>query len=150
MSINKFNAEGYNDPTAYEALMNIEREVKKAPFRPLVYICSPYAGEIEQNIENARCYSRYAIQQNYIPLAPHLLFPQFMDDTQNTDRRLGIFFGMVLMSKCAELWVFGDRLSAGMAIELEKAKRRRLKIRYFDSDCKEVLSYELAKGTNRT
>ena len=29
MSINKFNKEGYIDPTAYEALTNIEREKKE-------------------------------------------------------------------------------------------------------------------------
>ena len=26
MSVNKFNAEGYHDPTVYEALTNIEKE----------------------------------------------------------------------------------------------------------------------------
>ncbi|NCC69596.1 MAG: DUF4406 domain-containing protein, partial [Clostridia bacterium] len=36
MSISKFNAEGYYDPTAYEALTRIERESKKMSFRPLV------------------------------------------------------------------------------------------------------------------
>lgn len=29
MSINKFNQEGYYDPTAYEALKNISRKKKK-------------------------------------------------------------------------------------------------------------------------
>ena len=29
MSINKFNAEGYHDPTVYEALTNIEKEEKQ-------------------------------------------------------------------------------------------------------------------------
>lgn len=35
MSINKFNIEGYDDPTAYEALTNIEIEERKARFRRL-------------------------------------------------------------------------------------------------------------------
>ena len=29
MSVNKFNAEGYHDPTVYEALTNIEKEEKQ-------------------------------------------------------------------------------------------------------------------------
>lgn len=45
MSINKFNSEGYYDPTAYEAMTAVEKEEKALrAFRPIVYICSPYAG----------------------------------------------------------------------------------------------------------
>ena len=43
MSINKFNSEGYYDPTPHEALTNVTRVEKaaaKAAFKPLVYICS--------------------------------------------------------------------------------------------------------------
>ena len=59
MSINKFNSEGYYDPTTYEALTNIEKEERALrAFRPIVYICSPYAGDVEVNVENARKYSR--------------------------------------------------------------------------------------------
>ena len=43
----KRNAEGYYDPTAGEALLNIMREERKKANRALVYICSPYAGDIE-------------------------------------------------------------------------------------------------------
>ncbi len=138
MSVNKYNIEGYYDPTAYEALSNIEREAKKKPFRPLVFICSPYAGDIKTNTANARRYSAFAVKKNYIPLAPHLLFPQFMDDKNPAERSLGIFFGMVLMSKCAELWVFGATVTAGMSVEIEKAKRRNIPVRYFTNQCEEV------------
>ena len=42
MSINKFNSEGYYDPTTYEALTNIEKEERVLrAFRPIVYNCSP-------------------------------------------------------------------------------------------------------------
>lgn len=38
MGINKFNCEGYYDPTAYEALSRIENEARKfRSFRPVVY-----------------------------------------------------------------------------------------------------------------
>ena len=44
MSINKFNSEGYYDPTAYEAMSAVEKEERALrAFRPIVYICSPYA-----------------------------------------------------------------------------------------------------------
>ena len=68
MSINKFNSEGYYDPTTYEALTNIEKEERALrAFRPIVYICSPYAGDVEVNVENARKYSRFAVDMGYIP-----------------------------------------------------------------------------------
>ena len=79
MSINKFNSEGYYDPTTYEALTNIEKEERALrAFRPIVYICSPYAGDVTATVENARRYSRFAVATGYSPIAPHLLFPQFL------------------------------------------------------------------------
>ena len=137
--MNKYNAEGYYDPTAYAALMAVEKEAKKKPYRPLVFICSPLAGEIEKNLSNARRYSRYAVEQGAIPIAPHLLFPQFMDDGDKPQRALGIFFGLVLMGKCDEMWVFGSAFSQGMKIEITKAKKRGLRIHYYNDQCKEAV-----------
>lgn len=55
------NIEGYSDPTAYNALKRIQPEEyrKKHTYRPLVFICSPFAGEIERNINNARRYCTF-------------------------------------------------------------------------------------------
>jgi len=136
MSINKYNSEGYYDPTAYEALTAVEKGSKV--FRPLVYICSPYSGDVEGNIKSARRYSRFAVEMGYIPFTPHLLYPQFLDDDNPTERSLGLFFGNVLMSKCAEVWVFGDYISFGMKAEIERARRKKYTIRYFSGDCEEV------------
>lgn len=139
MSTDKFNAEGYPDPTAYEALTAVEQEEKAAKaFRPLVYICSPYSGNVENNIKSARRYSRFAVEMGYIPFTPHLLYPQFLDDSNLAERSLGLFFGNVLMAKCAEVWVFGSYISPGMNAEIERAKRKKYTIRYFSDDCREV------------
>ena len=49
------NAEGYADPTAFGAFCAIEKEEKALrAFRPIVYICSPYAGDVEGNTAAAR------------------------------------------------------------------------------------------------
>lgn len=137
--MNKYNAEGYYDPTAYEALTAVEQsERAKNTFRPLVYICSPFSGDIESNTLAARRYSRYAADRGFIPIAPHLLFTQFLDDSLPAERELGLFFGNVLMSKCAEIWVFGSRISDGMKAEIKSAKWRSYRIRYFNENCEEV------------
>ena len=89
MGVNMRNSEGYYDPTTYRAFKNIDKDEKrKARFRPLVYICSPYAGgNKEKNIANAQRYCRFAVDSGCLPLAPHLYFPQFMDDSElHTDR----------------------------------------------------------------
>lgn len=136
MAISKFNSEGYYDPTTYEALSKVEREEKAARYRPLVYICSPFSGDISGNIERAKKYSRYAVDSKAIPIAPHLLFPQFMSD--DAERELALFMDMVLLGKCEELWVFGELVTEGMSAEIAKAKRKNMKIRYFTEDCKEA------------
>lgn len=118
--VNLYNAEGYLDPTAYEALTRIEREAKKTAFRPLVFISSPFAGDTRRNTKRARGFCRFAVSKNCIPVAPHLLFPQFMEEDDPAQRDLGIFFGMVLMSKCQEVWVFGRDITKGMAVEIER------------------------------
>lgn len=139
--MNKLNAEGYPDPTAYEALSNIERDEKTArSYYPLVYIASPFAGDTERNIEKAQSYCRFAVGKGYLPLAPHLHFPQFMDDGDSEQRDLGLKFALILLGKCEELWVFGDRVSEGMSREIAKAKRRGMLIQYFNEKC-EVKDY---------
>lgn len=139
MSISKLNAERYYDPTAYEALSAIEKEEKALrAFRPIVYICSPYAGDVEKNVEAAQRYSRFAVDKGYIPIAPHLLFPQFLNDRNPRERQLGLFFGNALMSKCSEVWVFGSRISAGMEDEIKRARWKNYRLRYFTENCEEV------------
>ena len=140
MMIERFNSEGYFDPTTYEALTKIEKEEraarKAAAYRPLVYICSPYSGDIERNTYQARAYSRFAVAKHCIPIAPHLLFPQFVDE--DTERELALFMGIVLLGKCDEVWVFGGTISEGMAAEIARAKKQRKKIRYFTEALEEV------------
>ena len=145
MGIDKKNHEGYLDRTAHDAISNIHREEmaadKKAAYLPLVYICSPYAGDIENNVMNAKVYSRFAVENNAIPVAPHLLYPQFMDDGNDAEREMAMHINYVLLGKCTELWVFGGVVSRGMAREINVAKKRRMKIRWFDHAMKEVNEY---------
>lgn len=136
----KYNSEGYYDPTTYEALSSIENEERSLrTFRPIVYICSPYAGDVETNVQKARRYCRFAVDKGYIPIAPHLLFTQFLNDDSPKERQLGIFFGNVVMSKCSEVWVFGEHISNGMEAEIKRAKWKNYRLRYFNEVLEEVI-----------
>jgi hypothetical protein len=137
-----YNAEGYFSPTEYEAFTRVEKEEKAARkaanFRPIVYICSPYRGDTNHNIAMAQKYSRFASDSHYLPIAPHIYFTQFMDDNIPEERDTALFMNIVLMSKCEELWVFGDVISAGMKVEIDRAKRKHMKIRYFTEELEET------------
>lgn len=61
-----------------------------------------------------------------------------MKDSNLKERNLALFINLILMGKCKEVWVFGDDISDGMAIEITKAKRRGQPIRYFGLDYEEV------------
>lgn len=138
MSVSKFNHEGYYDPTAYEALSTIESEERRVRFRPIVYVCSPFSGDSAGNAERARSYCRFAADSGYAPFAPHLFFSQFLDDGIPEERELGLFMAIIMLTKCAELWVFGEQITRGMAQEIRKAESRGMIIRYFTTDCEEI------------
>lgn len=125
------NKEHYLDPTATQAIAN-------ADWKPLVFICSPFAGDMDLNVKRAKRFMRFALEQGTIPFAPHLLYPQVLDDENVHERELGLTFGLIWLGKCDELWVFGDVISTGMEREIVKAERRSMPIRYFTSDCKEA------------
>lgn len=104
-----FNSKGCYESITYESLTNIHREEmaadKKTDYLPLVYVCSSYAGDIETNVKNAKRYSRFAVDENAIPITSHLLYPQFIDDCNETERELAMYFNYVLLGKCIEVWI---------------------------------------------
>ena len=99
---------------------------------PVVYICSRYSGDVKRNTEMARLYCRYAVDQGYIPLAPHLLLPQFL--SEETERDLAISIDLRFLSLCQELWVCGSELSEGMQRELEQATLAGMPVRFVEEE----------------
>ena len=138
--MDRYNHEGYPDPTAYTALMAVALEEKAKQYLPLVYIASPFAGDAERNTTRAQAYCRFAVSKGCIPLAPHLHYPQFMDDDDPKQRELGLRFALILLGKCDELWAFGSP-SVGMSREIAKARKRNIPIRFFYGKCEEVSDY---------
>ncbi|TFJ55463.1 DUF4406 domain-containing protein [Carnobacterium maltaromaticum] len=109
---------------------------KRKDYRKTVYICSPFSENVSVNIENTKRYCRFAVEHGYMPVASHLLYPQFMDDA--TERDVAMHMSLVLMGKCEEVWVVGCTISDGMAIEIEQAKYWKKHIHYFNEEMKEV------------
>ena len=107
---------------------------------PLVYIASPLSGDVEQNLDFARQACRYAISQGVTPFAPHLLYPQMLDDNDPAERQLGIDMGNQMLELCQELWLCGDRVSPGMEGERKTAEGLGISVRQISTQ--DVLSVE--------
>ena len=95
----------------------------------IVYIASPYAGDVEGNVAFAKAACRLAMEQGDTPVAAHLLYPQMLDDAVPEQRELGLRMGLRLLEACGELWLCGSRVSGGMQEELKAAWRHRIPVR---------------------
>ena len=105
----------------------------------MVFIASPYKGNVDKNVRMAKKYCQFAVRQGVIPLAPHLHFPQFLDDNSEQERQLGLSFSLALLDRCDELWIFStkDGVSKGMETEIAYAEKYNIPIKRFNTRCKE-------------
>ena len=102
-------------------------------FRPIVYLLT-ISGGIDANVAAARRYCRFAVER-YIPIAPHLLFPQFLDDKPLGRTGTGTVFGNALIEQM--LRGLGIRKShlVRMESEIKRAKWKNHCLRYFTEEC---------------
>ncbi|MEY8762497.1 MULTISPECIES: DUF7768 domain-containing protein [Clostridium] len=104
----------------------------------LVYICSPLRGDVEKNKERANNYCHFAVKEGVLPLAPHTIFTQLLDDDIEEERKKGMNLGLELLKHCDELWVFGNMISDGMKGEIKIAEKLEMPVIRFSSDCKRI------------
>ncbi len=94
--------------------------------KKIVFICSPYSGKTEaeqiRNVELARKYCSIACSLGFTPFAPHLLYPQFLDNSIREERDTGINCGLDILQLCSELWICGTKVTDGMKREIQFAK----------------------------
>lgn len=111
----------------------------------LIYVASPYKGDIEKNIEYAKQACRYVLNQGNAFFCPHLLYPQILDDNNPEERRLGINIGKEFLTKCDELWAFEGHISHGMFEEIEFAGKMGIPIKRIIQLDFEIEEQELLK-----
>lgn len=100
--------------------------------KELIYIISPFAGDIEANVAFAIRCCRMAIQQGHTPIAVHLLYPQILNDQDPAERATGLELGLNILQHCAAAWVCGTRISCGMEGEIRAAQQLNIPIRYVE------------------
>ena len=104
----------------------------------IVFICSPYRGDVDTNVAKTKRYCWFAYSKGVVPCAPHLHNPQFLDDEIKEERKAGIKMGLEVLKRADALWCFGRQLTDGMRQELKFAIENDIPIKYFNDQCQEV------------
>ena len=99
----------------------------------LVILESPYAGDIDANVEYARACVRDSLIRGESPIASHLLYtqPGILDDGQASERVLGIAAGLAWHTVADATVVYTDRgISRGMQHGIEVTQKAGNPIEY--------------------
>lgn len=98
-----------------------------------VFVCSalraPDPRTVREHLDTARALCREAALAGDAPFAPHLLYPQFLDDRHPRERDLGIACGLAWLAAADRVHVFGTP-TEGMARELAEARRLGTEVRF--------------------
>jgi hypothetical protein len=92
----------------------------------LVILESPYAGDIEANVEYARACVRDSLSRGEAPIASHLLYtqPGILRDEDPQERQWGIDAGLAWGDKAETTVLYIDRgISRGMEYGIANAER---------------------------
>lgn len=95
----------------------------------LIYVASPYAGDVERNTAFSKKACRHVMELGHAFFAPHLLYPQLLDDADPQERQVGMNMGLTMLPRCDELWCYGEHTSSGMRMEIEEANRLVIPVR---------------------
>jgi hypothetical protein len=99
----------------------------------LVILESPYAGDVEANVEYARACVRDSLLRGEAPIASHLLYtqPGILDDTVPAERKRGIDAGLAWRAVAHASVVYTDRgISRGMEYGIAAAERSGTPVEY--------------------
>jgi len=97
----------------------------------LVVMASPYAGDIEGNLEYARLCLRDSLLRGEAPIAGHLLYTQtgVLDDHNISERAHGMAAGHEWIRAADVLIVYTDKgISTGMYEDIEIARQEGVEV----------------------
>ena len=92
-----------------------------------VYVCAPFAGDVDDNVEAVRDIARHLTNSAHMPIAPHLILPALVDEGTQRDRALRMCLSLI--ETCAEVRVYRGRgFTDGMRLEVDYAKSRGIPV----------------------
>lgn len=99
----------------------------------LVILESPYAGDVEANVEYARLCIRDSLKRGEAPIASHLLYtqPGILRDEVVDERAHGIAAGHAWLRVCELMAVYQDHgVSPGMQKAIDLAKQSGVPVEF--------------------
>jgi hypothetical protein len=99
----------------------------------LVIIESPYAGDIERNVEYARACVRDSLERGEAPIASHLLYtqPGILRDEIAAERQWGIDAGLAWRKVAQASVVYTDLgITRGMEYGIKAAEEAGIPVEY--------------------
>lgn len=100
-----------------------------------VIVESPYAGDVERNKLYLYAAMRDCLARGESPFASHAIYTQFLDDTKDDERALGIAAGFAWHQGAHKAVVYADHgFSNGMIAGIKNAHENglRVEIRYLN------------------
>lgn len=95
-----------------------------------VYVCHPFSDNPEVNIGKVQAICRALAEDGFVPIAPHLFVPQFLDE--ETEREQALKLCLDLVEACDEVCVYGGKVTEGMRRELKHADNRGVPIAFME------------------
>ncbi|MDE2732475.1 MAG: hypothetical protein OXM02_02470 [Bacteroidota bacterium] len=98
------------------------------PTGRMVFVCSPYradtATERRAHVNIAVQICRHVLRWGDIPLAPHLLYPEYglLNDDDPAERERGLAINRRWIEQCDALVYYKPKITSGMQVELKVAR----------------------------
>ena len=94
----------------------------------VIYVCHPFQGDPAGNAARVRDICA-GIKHTYVPLAPHLMLPAYIDEA--TERSLALDHCLRLVAAADEVRVYGEP-TEGMRLEIARARQLGIPVIYMD------------------
>ncbi len=96
----------------------------------VVYVASPFAGDVEANIAYAKAAMHDCLMRGEAPFVPHLLYPLVLEEDR-AQRAFGMRAGKAILLRCTLVAVYTDRgESTGMKSEVRFATEHGIRVEH--------------------
>lgn len=111
----------------------------------VVYLAHPLSGDVEANRRNAARWAAWAVVHMGVAVeCSWVVLTGVLDDSDPATRALGLQLDCALIERCDEIWLTGSRVSPGMQLEADHARKWGKPVRDFTG-----LGYEPPLGSVR-
>ncbi len=97
----------------------------------VAYMCHPVGGDVEANLARAKLWLKWLTESRERPtavIAPWITECEIWDDSNPSDREIGLSRCRAVIERCDEVYLVGGRISGGMDMERRHAVYHQLTV----------------------